>query len=116
MLLIGMAAVSLMPRFLCTLPSGVAVFRSALKDKYNSNLIFAGPHMAFASHADLLHSDVLSAYAVAPSRMPSQRRRAEAPPQYSYDGKRLMTERMLKRRRNRENRRLRELASSRQYH
>ena len=48
-LLIGIKNTSLNPVWIKTLPSGVAVYRSAFRDIWGSNIIFAGPHKTFTN-------------------------------------------------------------------
>ena len=48
-LLIGIKNTCLDPTLIKILPSGVGVYRSAFRDIWGSNLIFAGPHKTFTN-------------------------------------------------------------------
>ena len=46
-MLIGIRSTSLFPKLVMTLPNGLAIYKSALRDKFGSNLCFGGPHPIF---------------------------------------------------------------------
>ena len=46
-LLIGIKTVSLEPELLFTLPSGIGVYRSKIRDMWGSNICYGGPHKTF---------------------------------------------------------------------
>ena len=43
-IIIGVSESALMPRLITILPNGLQVYRAAVRDKYGSNIILAGPH------------------------------------------------------------------------
>ena len=57
-LIIGIKDSFLMPKLVMTLPSGLMVFRSVIKDVYGSSLMFGGPHASVTQTHTKLNSGV----------------------------------------------------------